>query len=254
MILETKNLCFSRGVRQLCKNFSFQVQEGDCWGILGQNGCGKSTLLLALAGLYDQYHGDVLFKAQNIKTLSRRYMAQNMALMLQQDEWNFLSSVQDFVLHGRYAFQSTWSSYSEDDIALCHFALEKMDLLAFSDREVTTLSGGESRRLEFATLLVQDAQLLLLDEPVNHLDLQYQIKLLNYVNHLIKEENKTALVILHDVNLAARFCNKILFMDGKGSVQSGVVDEMLSEENLSLLYGHQVKKINHEGRNLFFSA
>jgi len=253
-LLETRQLSLSRANKKICHNLDLQIKAGECWAILGQNGVGKSTLLLTLAGLFESYQGDVFLQEHVIQKMSRREIAKIIGVMLQDDVWSFPASVEEFVLHGRHAYRSGLGDFSAQDKAFAKQALCDTDLLELVHRPVNQLSGGESRRLALATLLVQAPKLMLLDEPVNHLDLKYQIGLLNLVCDIVKNQQKSVIMVLHDVNLVQRFCDKIVMLWGDGNIEYGLADELLVEEKLSALYGHKICKLEQGEKSFFYPA
>lgn len=251
-ILETRQLQLRRGDKVICRNLNLQIKAQECWAVLGRNGAGKSTLLLTLAGLLRAEQGEILLHNKSIHHQTRQEIAKKIGLMLQDDNWSFPATVQEFVLHGRYAYLTGLSAFSQQDKALAKLALQQTDLLDLAARPVNQLSGGESRRLALATLLTQSPQLMLLDEPVNHLDLKYQIALLDLISFQVKSNNKSAVMVLHDVNIAQRFCNKVMLVWGDGEIEYGDAQQLLVEEKLSALYGHPIRRMQNDEFYLFY--
>lgn len=214
---------------------SFRVQAGEVWGILGPNGVGKTTLLLTLAGLKTALQGQVLLDGQPLEDWSMRARARRLGLLFQQQDDDFPATVMETVLLGRHPHLKFWQSETLQDHQLAHQALQRVDLQHLTERTIQTLSGGERQRLALATLLTQDPQLLLLDEPSNHLDLHHQTR----VFELILQETgqgKSVIMALHDVNLAARFCTHLLLLYPDGSACWGSKSSMLQRPALEALY------------------
>jgi len=228
-----------------------QVQAGECWGILGRNGVGKTTLLLTLAGLRAPQAGSVLWQGVPRARWQPRQAAQFGGVMLQDSEDIFPASVLETILIGRHPFLETWAWESAADLDRARHALHTVELVGFEKRMVNTLSGGERRRLALATLLVQDPSLLLLDEPVNHLDLRHQVQALDLLTQQARQ-GKAVCMVLHDVNLAARYCDKVLLLFGENEVIQGSTREVLTRDNLTRLYGHAIDEIATPDGALYF--
>lgn len=244
-LIECERLSLTRGGRLLCHGLDLRVTAGQCWGVLGLNGTGKSTLLHTLAGLTAPHAGTVRIEDRPLCSWRRRDLARVLGLMPQDSHDPFPATVLEVTLAGRHPHIGPWENEGEEDYRLARAALKAVDLGALERRDVRTLSGGERRRLALATLLTQAPQLMLLDEPVNHLDLHHQIRLLDR----IRDETgrgRAVLMVLHDLNLARRFCDRVLLLFGDGHWQAGEVAEMMTSERLSELYAHPVATLATE--------
>ena len=253
-LLSTHQLSLKAGTKTLCKNIDWQIHSGEKWAILGLNGAGKTTLLHTLAGLRKTDRGEVRLSGKNIKQWNRREIAQRVGLLLQENYDPFPGQVLDYVMIGRHPHLKSWQWESSDDLAIANTAMKLVDLSGYEMRDIATLSGGERQRMAIAAVLAQQPKLFLLDEPVNHLDWHHQHSLLQVFTGLITSQNKTMVMAIHDVNLAARYCDHILMIFDNGIVKSGTVDEMLQPDNLSILYGHEVKRIKTDSAVLFMPA
>ena len=167
-------------------------------------------------------------------SLPRKKIAQHIGVLLQNTEDRFPQTVLEYCLHGRYPHLSYFGYESKNDRELVLNALTTMELEAFIHRNILSLSGGERRRLSIATLIAQSPTLYLLDEPTNHLDLHYQMKTLQYFQNLARTQSISVCLTLHDINLAAQFCDHLLLLAENPSV--GKTETLLTEENLSRLY------------------
>lgn len=251
-ILETCGLHLSIGDKLICRDLNLQVQRGERWGVLGVNGVGKTTLLLTLAGLKTPQAGSVLLDGTAVNELPKRKAAQRCGVMLQDSDDAFPTSVLETALIGRHPYLHLWEWESAEDEAIARAALQAVGIADLAQRLSNTLSGGERRRLALATLLTQDPDLMLLDEPVNHLDLHHQIDALTLLTQRVTQYGKTSVMVLHDVNLAARYCDALLLLFGNGEVLQGRVGEVLHAENLSRLYSHPVRSVATPEGTLFY--
>ena len=237
---------------QVCKNLSLDINAGENWAILGMNGCGKTTLLHTLAGLLDTQEGDIYLSNTLQKQLSRREIAQQLSLLLQHQEDHFPGTVLESVLIGRHPHLKSWQWETENDHQLAIDTLAVLGLSDFSHRSIQTLSGGERQRVALATLLVQQTKVRLLDEPVNHLDIHHQHEVMNILTS--NNKNTANVFVLHDVNLALRYCDHALLIYGNGQTQQGACDEVLTEENLTSLYQHPLQEITHNEQRWFIAS
>ena len=230
------------------------IRPGEFWGLLGPNGIGKTTLLKCLAGLHEPAGGAVRLESRPIDELPRRLLARHLGMLQQHTAYVFDSSVMQTALTGRHPHLGYWAREGPHDFALADAALHAVDLAGFGERSVTGLSGGEARRLAFATLLVQDPDVMLLDEPTNHLDLRHQVHIMGMIRERTRALANAALAALHDINLAAHHCSHVLMLFGDGNWCAGPVGEMLSEGSLERLYGCPVERLESASGPRFHPA
>ena len=230
------------GVR-VCRDLSVEFRPGESWALLGRNGVGKSTLLYTLAGLRAPRSGEVVLAAKPLRSLSRRSIARSIALLPQNSEDLFPSTVLETALVGRYAHRPFWRLESQQDRDIAQQALRRVDLLDFQHRPTQSLSGGERRRLGIASVLAQDARLFLLDEPTNHLDLSYQIAVLSLFQSLAREEGRASIAVMHDATLAYRFFDHVLLLFGQGESEWGPMSTTLTAGNLERVLSHPIVAI-----------
>jgi iron complex transport system ATP-binding protein len=235
--LATRDLAVSIAGRQVCAGLDLAVETGSRWAILGVNGVGKTTLLTTLAGLRPPQGGEILLDGARLPALPARSRACRLGLMPQEDRDDPEATVLEVALLGRLPHLAWWQAETPRDEALARYAIEAAGLAGLESRRAETLSGGERRRLALAALLAQEAPLLLLDEPTSHLDMHQQVALLDL---LTGWSERTLVMTLHDVNLAARYCTHALLLFGDGEACAGPVAAMLSAEVLTRLYRHPV--------------
>jgi len=241
--LACQSLDVSIGGKDICSKLDLELKPGQFWGLLGPNGIGKTTLLKCMAGLIAADAGTVLLENQAIDKLPRRAIARLLGMLQQHTVYVFDAGVLETALTGRHPHLGYWEREGPQDKQKALDAIRAVDLEGFEARSVTGLSGGEARRLAFASLIVQEPAILLLDEPTNHLDMKHQIRIMNHVETQVGEEQRSAMIALHDVNLAARYCSHILMLFGDGDWQAGPADELLSQENLERLYQCPVESV-----------
>ena len=241
------------GIR-VVNQLDLEIRPGHFWGLLGPNGIGKTPLLKCLAGLDDPMSGSVLLESKNISALPRKLLARHVGMLQQHTVYVFDSSVMQTVLTGRHPHLGYWEREGPEDIRLADEALRAVDLEGFANRSVTGLSGGEARRLAFATLLVQKPELMLLDEPTNHLDLRHQLRIMRMIREYTIGSGHSAFCALHDINLAARYCSHVIMLFGNGDWCAGPAEEMLSEGTLERLYGCPVERLESASGARFHPA
>lgn len=242
VILETRQLDVSIAGKTLCQNLTLQLRAGECWAVLGGNGAGKTTLLRTLAGLHAADAGAVLLNGLSLTTLPPRTIAQHIGFLLQDYEDIFGGNVLQTALMGRHPWLRPWQWETSQDTQRARVALQTVDLAEFESRDLRTLSGGERRRAHLATLLTQDPPLLLLDEPGNHLDLRHQVMIFE---ELKKRASLGHAIVttLHDINTAARYCDRALLLFENGITLHGTAREIITEANMSRLFKHPVRRM-----------
>lgn len=253
-LLEIRDLEVTIGNKTICQQFDLDIHRADRWAILGMNGTGKTTLLHTLAGLYPMTSGNIHLKGESLHSLSRRKSAQAMGLLLQDYEDNFPGTVLDMVLSGRHPYLHAWQWENADDVQRARDSLAQVGLNDFSDRQITTLSGGERRRVALAMLLTQSPDIYLMDEPTNHLDIHHQQQSLQLISELVEQQNKTVIMVLHDINLAIRYCDHALLLFEETAPLFGAIDEVMTEENLQRLFQHPLVSINGPNGKVFIPA
>jgi iron complex transport system ATP-binding protein len=253
MKLQTHELDLRVPGRTLCSALNLRINAGENWAVLGANGSGKTTLLHTLAGLRAPDTGSVTLGERSIGEYSHRERARYVGVLLQDYGDAFPSTVMETVLSGRHPYLSRWRWQDDaDDLRLAQQALASVGLEHFADRSLATLSGGERRRVEIATLLAQDPPIRLLDEPINHLDLRHQIEMLRLLTAGRMRGDGFNMIVLHDVNLATRFCTHALLLFGNSECLHGRLADVLQTAMLERLYGCPIRGIEADGE-LFYT-
>ncbi|NNF52258.1 MAG: ABC transporter ATP-binding protein [Gammaproteobacteria bacterium] len=252
-ILSCQNLNVAIAGRTLLRGLQQDFASGAITAVLGQNGVGKTTMLHTLAGIHPAGSGTITFAGTPLADWSRRRLARKLGLLMQGFELAFPSTVLTAVLTGRHPHIDLLGWESERDIAIARGALSSVGLEGLEERDVARLSGGEQRRLAIATVLAQQTDVILLDEPVSNLDPRYQVLVMRLLRKLA-DAGRTVVVSLHDVNLARAHCDYALLVNEDGSWQSGKTEQMINPANLLQLYATEFAEIRANGTPFFYAA
>jgi iron complex transport system ATP-binding protein len=249
-MLACRALGLAVGGRALCAGLDLAIGCGELWGVLGPNGSGKTTLMHALAGLRKPEEGAVCWGDKALSEYRSRERARHIGLLPQHEHAEFWGTVLDFVLLGRYPRSASALAWQADDVRHAHAARDVAGVAAFAAREYPTLSGGERQRVRIAQLLAQQASCMLLDEPLAHLDLTYQARVLALMKSMA-QQGRAVVMVLHDALWAARACSHVLLLDGAGRATSGPAAEVLTRAALESLYGCRLREfVDGEARYL----
>lgn len=243
-MLKIQNLSASYKDRQVLHGVSFDVQSGEVLALIGPNGAGKSTIIRAASGVIPST-GSVRTNGDDFHALDPMQRARYMAVVPQAISLPPAFTVWETVLMGRTPYLGFLGHASALDEELARRSLSHVHALSFADRRVGELSGGESQRVLLARALCQSTPILLLDEPTAHLDLQYQVSLLELIRKLAREENLAVLVALHDLNLAARYADRVALLVGGYLKAIGNPRDVLTPEAISQAYCLPVNVVEH---------
>jgi iron complex transport system ATP-binding protein len=242
-MIRAERISFHYDGAEILKGVDLLPKSGRVLGLIGPNGSGKSTLLRCLHGELQPSHGTVILDDRTIDELSVREIALRVGVVAQDSSPAMAMSVPDFVLLGRIPHRRELAAFTADDRRVAVHALATVGASDLVRRRLDQLSGGERQRIAIARCLAQETATLLLDEPTNHLDIRYQHDVLKLVRTL----GITTVVVLHDLNLAARFCDEVALLHATRIVAHGTVDEVLRPEILAPVYGLVVKRIEVDG-------
>lgn len=216
---------------------SVAVRRGECWAIVGPNGAGKTTLLRLMAGLSRPRAGRIDLAGEGLSTVPMRRRAKRVAFVPQQAPRDVDLCVRDVVLMGRFPHRTLGLFESTEDFVIADRAMRLTQTLPFADRPIATLSGGEAQRVHIAAALTQEPELILLDEPTASLDLVHQLGIFGLLRERTARGDLAAVIVTHDVNLAARFCSRALVLDEGRVVAAGPPRDVLTPAVLEPVYG-----------------
>ncbi|SHF30012.1 iron complex transport system ATP-binding protein [Seinonella peptonophila] len=235
-MIQTHQICKSWQDRTLFSKISFTFEQGICYGILGPNGSGKTTLLRCLSGELTPDEGMVTLIDKPILSFSPRQRARKIGVLSQESFYDLPFTVEEMVMMGRYPYQRRWPWDNEIDYQSVRAMMTELDVESLAQMPFSSLSGGEKQRVLITRLLVQEASILLLDEPMNHLDIQHQIRFLELIQEIRDQQNMTIIIVLHDLNIAAQFCDRLLFLaDGK-LLATGTAEELYTADLIKQVY------------------
>jgi iron complex transport system ATP-binding protein len=241
VIFSAKQINWQVAEQRILDSLSFEVQRNEFIGFIGPNGAGKSSLLRCLYGKNTISSGSLKFNQRDIKHYSRRELAQQVAVLIQEPPTQFEMSVFDVVAMGLIPNRPLFSFSNLQDQQTITDALAKVELINKAQNAFNTLSGGEKQRVMVARAIVQDPKVLILDEPTNHLDIQHQIEVLQ----LAKAMNITVLLSIHDLNMAAAFCDRLILMKEGRIITTGAPDSVLTQQNLEYVFNIRAQVDSH---------
>ncbi len=245
-MIKVKNISFAYGKNKILRDVSFDVMPGHCVGVLGNNGAGKSTLITCLNKIMNPSSGELIIDDRNVLGMSRLEVARNISYVAQKNEMSEMT-VFDSVLLGRKPYIK-WA-IGQEDIDICEDTLEMIGLQKFKLRYINELSGGELQKVMLARALVQEPKLLLLDEPTSNLDPKNQYEMMGLVKKLTKERQIATVIVLHDISLALRYCDRFLFLKD-GSVYTYGDESVVTPEAIEDVYGIRSEIAEVNGRKL----
>ncbi|GLY33835.1 ABC transporter ATP-binding protein [Kineosporia sp. NBRC 101731] len=249
-MIEAHGLQFAYGTQRVVDDVSITARTARVLGLIGPNGSGKTTLLRLLYGSLKPSAGRISVDGRALERLTTRETAQHLAVVVQESGGETTMTVAEMVLLGRGPHLGDFSRTSKSDEEIAWTALHRVGALHLASRSFAGLSGGEKQRVLIARALTQQASHLLLDEPTNHLDIRYQHEILS----LVAELETSVVVVLHDLNLAARYCDDLVLLEHGRLVGAGPADEVIESELIEQVYGIGVERVAYRGRkHLIFS-
>ena len=241
MLFELNHISFNYAERKVIDDISLALVPGKFYGIIGPNGSGKTTLLDFLSRHRLPDEGDIFYQGKALSSFSKKELSRKIALVPQNFYINFPFTVKEIVMMGRYPHIPRFAAPSSDDVNILQNVMQLTETDKFSDRYITELSGGERQRVIFARALAQDTPVLILDEATSNLDINFSISLLNIAGHRVKTNENTVVAVMQDINLAAGYCDYLIFMSGGKIAAHGATLTVLTPETLGAVFNIAAK-------------
>jgi iron complex transport system ATP-binding protein len=242
--LSTDGLSIGYGERLIVKSLSIEIPDRKITTIIGPNGCGKSTLLKAITRIISHQAGSILLDGKDISKVNTKILAKQMAILPQTPESASGLTVGELVSYGRFPYQKGFGRLSKKDYEVIDWALEVTGTIDYKFRPVDALSGGQRQRVWIAMALAQETEIIFLDEPTTYLDMAHQLEVLELLQKLNHEQERTIVMVLHDLNQAARFADHIIALKDGEIVKAGSCEEVISQKvlrkvfNIDAVIGH----------------
>ncbi|AIM16909.1 MULTISPECIES: ABC transporter ATP-binding protein [Neobacillus] len=234
--LYTESLNIGYGERHIVKNLSVKIPDKKITTIIGPNGCGKSTLLKAITRIISQQSGSVVLDGKDISKVNTKLLAKKMAILPQTPESASGLTVGELVSYGRFPYQSGFGRLTKKDYEVIEWALDVTGTADFKFHPVDALSGGQRQRVWIAMALAQETDIIFLDEPTTYLDMAHQLEVLELLQKLNKEQERTIIMVLHDLNQAARFADYIIALKDGEVVKAGTCEEVITRDVLRKVF------------------
>ena len=245
MPFEFSHISFNYVDRKVIDDISLSLAPGKFYGIVGPNGSGKTTLLDLLARHRQPDAGDIFYRGRALASFSKKELSREIALVPQNFYINFPFTVKEIVMMGRYPHIPRFAAPSSQDLDTLQKVMQETETGKFADRYITELSGGERQRVVFARALAQDTPVLILDEATSNLDINFSISLLNIAEQRVKANDNTVVAVMQDINLAAGYCDYLIFMSGGKIAAHGATETVLTPETLRTVFNIEAR-VYHE--------
>ena len=246
-MLRIEDLSLSYGDKPVVQNLNLRVKKGQVVSIIGPNASGKSTILKSIAGIIKPVSGKIFIEEKDISKMDSKKLAQKVSILLQQNKNPDDMSIEELVYFGRYPHKKWFEGFEASDKKIIEEVMKFTNTFALRDKTLETLSGGERQRAWIAMALAQEPDILLFDEPTTYLDMAHQIEFLELVNRLNKETGVTVVLVLHDLNQAARYGNYLFAMKEGKIFAQGYPEEVLNPQNILNIYNIEAKIFNAAG-------
>lgn len=246
--VENLNFKYDNG-KNILDNLSLNFKKGKITGIIGPNGSGKTTLIKNLSRILNPNSGKLYLFGKELTKYKQKELALNTGVVFQERESEFQFTVFDIVMMGRYPYKKKFELESAEDYSVVVDALEKTNTYHYRNRYLDELSGGEKQRVMIARALAQEPKVLILDEPISHLDLHYQVEILRMIQDLAKVKEMSIIIILHDLNFAYKFCDQLILLRNGNLYKEGKPEEVITRENINKVYHVDIEIIKDNKNN-----
>ncbi len=248
--LEIDGLGYDYDDKRVLESITFNVRPGEILGILGPNGCGKTTMLKNLNRNLSPHRGCVLLDGTDLEEMHKRDIARRIASVPQSNEIRFAFTVREMVEMGRMPFQEAFRGSTSEDERIVDEAMRLTSITDMSERLINTMSGGERQRVIIARAIAQSPEIILMDEPTLHLDINMQFEVLDLVSSLAREKGLTVIIVSHDLPMVARYCDRMILIHGRTVYAEGTPEDVLTPENMRTVFGIDAKfEVDERGMN-----
>lgn len=244
-ILQIHNLCAGYEHKRVLNDINFTVNSGELLGVIGPNGAGKSTLLKTIRGILPKQSGQVQAFGQDLSSFSEKELSRKIAYLQQHVETTFGYTAREIVTAGRYPYLKWYEQESEQDAQIVDLCMKYTGMYEYLDTPLDQMSGGQKQRVLLAKVLAQQTPMLFLDEPTTGLDVVYQEDIFRFCSALTRA-GKTIIMVIHDLNLAYKYCSRLLLVANGSLIADGLPQEVITEQHLSAAYSTKIKVYNNE--------
>jgi len=247
--INTEKLSIAYGNVDIVKDLNLDIPKGKITTIIGPNGCGKSTILKTIARILQPKSGSIYINGKDINGQSSKDIAKTMAVLPQSPNAPNGLTVEELVAYGRFPHQSGFGKLQKEDRDIIDWALEVIGMKEYKSRPIEALSGGQRQRVWIAMALAQQTEILLLDEPTTYLDLAHQLEILQLLQDLNKKEKRTIVMVIHELNNAARFADYMIGVKGGKIICDGEPDKVMTKENLKNIFNIDAEVVKDPRNN-----
>ncbi len=246
-MIKTEGLCFSYGKKIILDHLDLNISKGEFISIIGANGSGKTTLMNCLSGLNENYDGQIYYQDKALSQYTIHERSKQFAYIAQNKKINFPFTCFEVVAMGRHPYKNRLSTVSIQDTEMVTQAMNLTDTYQFADELITEISGGEFQRVIFARTLVQRPNIIFLDEAFSSMDISHSVNALKILKEIVRKEEKTVIAVMHDINLAYRFSDKVCMLKKGKIVDYGRPDEIVDVKSIKYTFNIDVEKVDEFG-------
>lgn len=251
-MIQVKNISKSYDNKKVVENVSFDIEEGKITSFIGPNGAGKSTILSIISRLLDADSGEVFIDGKEIKSWDSKELSKKLSILKQSNSLNIRLTIRELVSFGRFPYCE--GKLKKEDEKFVDDALSYMQLTDIQDKFLDELSGGQKQRAYIAMILAQDTDYILLDEPLNNLDMKHSAEMMRMLRQMVNDFGKTIVIVIHDINFASCYSDNIVALKDGKLVHHKTTEEMITENNLSCLYDMKfnIREVNSKKICVYF--
>ncbi len=242
-MIRIEHLSYSFGKQPILNDISLHVAQGSFTALLGPNGCGKTTLLRCIGGLLKPQKGSISLQDRDLRDYNPRQLAQQLSFVRQQASTDFEFTASDLVMMGRNPYQKHLENESQSDRQLVEQCMRQTNTWHLRDSFPREMSGGELQRVMIARALSQSTPIMLLDEPTSNLDIAHQFDIMEMLSNICQRQGKTILLVVHDLNLALRYCPQAVLLHNYGIIAHGAIENVLTSNNIRTAFGIESEEV-----------